>query len=107
MCETPVEAAHAGAAWSKLTGHQRAQILYYIAENMSARASEFAARLMSMTGESADDAEREVAATISRWFTYAAWADKHDGAVHDVPLRGVALAMHEPIGVVGVACSDA
>ena len=38
--------------------------------------------------------------------TYAAWADKHDGAVHDVPLRGVALAMHEPIGVVGVACPD-
>ncbi|NCW46287.1 MAG: aldehyde dehydrogenase family protein, partial [Gemmatimonadaceae bacterium] len=48
----------------------------------------------------------EVNATISRLFTYAAWADKHDGAVHDVPLRGVALAMHEPIGVVGVACPD-
>jgi aldehyde dehydrogenase (NAD+) len=26
--------------------------------------------------------------------------------VHDVPIRGVALAMHEPIGVVGVACPD-
>ncbi|MCC6242613.1 MAG: aldehyde dehydrogenase family protein [Gemmatimonadaceae bacterium] len=102
-----VEAAHAGAGWSKLSGHQRAQILYYIAENMSARDTEFVARLTSMTGQSTDDAQREVAATISRWFTYAAWADKHDGAVHDVPMRGVALAMHEPIGVVGVACPDA
>src|SRR5690242_18709441 len=36
-----VEAAHAAAAgWSKATGHARAQILYYIAENLSARADE-------------------------------------------------------------------
>ncbi|MBL0173078.1 MAG: aldehyde dehydrogenase family protein [Gemmatimonadaceae bacterium] len=101
-----VEAAHAGAGWSKLTGHQRAQILYYVAENLSARHAEFAHRIVSMTGEAVDDAAREVDASISRLFTYAAWADKHDGAVHDVPLRGVALAMHEPIGVVGVACPD-
>ena len=101
-----VEAAHAGAGWSKLSGHQRSQILFYIAENLSAREQEFAARLSAMTGASAVDAMREVEASISRLFTYGAWADKHDGAVHDVPLRGVALAMHEPIGVVGVACPD-
>jgi aldehyde dehydrogenase (NAD+) len=45
-----------------------------------------------------------VDATLARLFTYAAWADKFDGAVHDVPIRGVALAMHEPIGVVGSIC---
>ncbi len=101
-----VEAAHAGAGWSKLTGHQRSQILFYLAENLSAREQEFAARLSAMTGATAVDAMREVEASISRLFTYGAWADKHDGAVHDVPLRGVALAMHEPIGVVGVACPD-
>ncbi|WP_411280115.1 aldehyde dehydrogenase family protein [Gemmatimonas sp.] len=101
-----VEAAHAGAGWSKLTGHQRSQILFYIAENLSARKREFAERLSEMTGAAASDATREVEASISRLFTYGAWADKHDGAVHDVPLRGVALAMHEPIGVVGVACPD-
>jgi len=101
-----VEAAHAGSAWSKITGHQRAQILYYIAENLSAREREFTNRIFSMTGRTADDASAEVDATISRLFTYAAWADKHDGQVHDVPMRGVALAMHEPIGVVGVACPD-
>ena len=101
-----VEAAHAGGAWSKLHGHQRAQILYYIAENLSARGSEFAQRIGAMTGVANADAQLEVETSVSRLFTYAAWADKHDGAVHDVPMRGVALAMHEPIGVVGVACPD-
>ncbi len=101
-----VEAAHAGHGWSALAGHQRAQILYYIAENLSARHEEFVSRLVTMTGSASDAAHREVEASVSRLFTYAAWADKHDGAVHDVPLRGVSLAMHEPIGVVGVACPD-
>ncbi|MBA3918391.1 MAG: aldehyde dehydrogenase [Gemmatimonas sp.] len=101
-----VEAAHAASGWAKLTGHQRAQILYYIAENLSARATEFAERIVSMTGDTLSAGEAEVNASISRLFTYAAWADKHDGAVHDVPLRGVALAMHEPIGVVGTVCPD-
>ena len=100
-----VEAAHAGSGWAKLVGHQRAQILFYIAENLSARQAEFVQRIASMTG-STSDARREVDTSISRLFTYAAWADKHDGAVHDVPMRGVSLAMHEPIGVVGVACPD-
>ena len=101
-----VEAAHAAGGWAKLSGHQRAQILYYLAENLSVRAEEFAQRIVAMTGDPLDAGVTEVEAAISRLFTYAAWADKHDGAVHDVPLRGVALAMHEPIGVVGVACPD-
>ena len=101
-----VEAAHAASGWRKASGHQRAQILYYVAENLSARAHEFASRIASLTGASRASGQREVEASISRLFTYAAWADKHDGAVHDVPIRGVALAMHEPIGVVGVACPD-
>jgi len=97
-----VEAAHAAAAWSRTSGHQRAQILYYLAENLAARSAEFAERLAAMAGSAIAAGQAEVEASLSRLFTYAAWADKHDGAVHDVPLRGVALAMHEPIGVVGV-----
>ena len=46
-----VEAAHAAKGWGKATGHTRAQILYYIAENLSARAAEFAARLRDLTGK--------------------------------------------------------
>ena len=37
-----VEAARAAASWAGQTAHNRAQILYYIAENLSARADEFA-----------------------------------------------------------------
>lgn len=101
-----VEAAHAGGAWAKLSGHQRAQILYYLAENLSVRHTEFAHRIAQLTEAGDESASREVSASISRLFTYAAWADKYDGAVHDVPMRAVSLAMHEPIGVVGVACPD-
>ncbi|HEY2852274.1 MAG TPA: aldehyde dehydrogenase family protein [Gemmatimonadaceae bacterium] len=102
-----VEAAHASAkGWSKVTGHNRAQILYYVAENLAARGEEFAARITRMTGRGADDAAREVQATVSRLFTYGAWADKYDGAVHSVPIRGVAIAMNEPIGVLGLACPN-
>ncbi|CAN5276237.1 aldehyde dehydrogenase family protein [soil metagenome] len=99
-----VEAAHAAlGGWSKATGHNRAQILYYIAENLAARADEFAARISALTGE---DGAAEVEACVQRLFTYGAWADKYDGLVHQVPLRGVALAMNEPIGVMGLVCPD-
>jgi aldehyde dehydrogenase (NAD+) len=100
-----VEAAHkAWPGWARASGHLRAQILYYVAENLSAREEEFAARVDAMTGAGRRGAAREVQASISRLFTYAAWADKYDGAVHSVPIRGVALAMNEPIGVIGMAC---
>lgn len=97
-----VEAAHAAKGWSATTGHLRAQILYYIAENLSARAAEFANRLDAMQGSKTG--AQEVDLTIQRLFTYAAWADKYDGRVHGVPIRGVALAMNEPVGVIGAVC---
>ena len=98
-----VEAAHAAKGWGRASAHLRAQILYYIAENLSARADEFAGRLKDMTGRSGT---QEVEASIARLFTYAAWADKFDGAVKSVPIRGVALAMNEPCGVIGAICPD-
>ncbi|MFM2365905.1 MAG: hypothetical protein RIR95_513, partial [Pseudomonadota bacterium] len=98
-----VEAAHAAKGWAKATGHNRAQILYYIAENLSARSAEFASRLRDITGKPGD---AEVEATIQRLFTYAAWADKFDGAVKSVPIRGVAIAMNEPCGVIGALCPE-
>ncbi len=98
-----VEAAQAAKAWAKTTAHARAQILYYIAENLSARAGEFATRIQDMTGKSGT---AEVEAAISTLFTYAAWADKYDGAIKAVPIRGVALAMNEAVGVVGAFCPD-
>ncbi len=99
-----VEAAHAAKGWAKTTGHLRAQILYYIAENLSARGDEFAKRLNEMSGKTGG--RKEVDATLSRLFTYAAWADKYDGQAHGVPIRGIALAMKEPVGVIGALCPD-
>ncbi|HUQ28009.1 MAG TPA: aldehyde dehydrogenase family protein [Usitatibacter sp.] len=101
-----VEAAQAAKGWGRATGHNRAQVLYYIAENLSARAGEFAARIDAMTGGGLKAARDEVDASIARLFTYGAWADTFDGAVHSVPIRGVAIAMNEPIGVIGIACGD-
>lgn len=97
-----VEATHAAKGWSRTTGHLRAQILYYIAENLAARTDEFAARLDAMQG--GRTGKNEVDASIKRLFTYAAWADKYDGQVHGVPIRGVAMAMKEPVGVIGAIC---
>ncbi|MGV6806256.1 MAG: aldehyde dehydrogenase family protein [Ruegeria sp.] len=99
-----VEAAAGAKGWSKTTGHLRAQILYYIGENLSARSEEFAVRIDAMTGKK--DGAKEVEASIQRLFTAAAWADKYDGQVHGVPIRGVAIAMKEPVGVIGALCAD-
>jgi aldehyde dehydrogenase (NAD+) len=102
-----VEAAHrAQPGWAAAPAHTRAQVLYYLAENLSARAAEFTARIRSVTGAGDDAAEREVEAAIRRLFSCAAWADKWDGAVHQTPFRNVTLAMLEPLGVVGVRCPD-
>ncbi|NCW68654.1 MAG: aldehyde dehydrogenase family protein, partial [Marivivens sp.] len=100
-----VEAAAKASGWGKATGHNRAQVLYYIGENLSARASEFADRLQSF-GANKGTAQTEVEAAIRRCFWYAAQADKFDGAVHSTQSRMVTLAMNEPLGVVGIACPD-
>ena len=99
-----VEAARGAKAWAGTTAHLRAQILYYLGENLATRADEFAARLNQMTG--GRSGAKEVSASVDRLFTYAAWADKYDGRVAQVPLRGVALAMREPCGVIGALCPD-
>jgi aldehyde dehydrogenase (NAD+) len=97
-----VEAAHAARSWASATAHARAQVLYYLGENLAARETEFAARLASLTGTVPDSAAGEVRAAIRRVFYYAAWADKYDGAVHATPFRNVTIAMNEPVGVLGL-----
>jgi aldehyde dehydrogenase (NAD+) len=96
-----VEAARkAQGAWARRTAHNRAQILYFLAENMDLRADELTRRLLGWHGGEAS-ARAEVDATVQRLFTYAAWADKWDGRVHHTPFRNVTLAMPEPLGIVG------
>jgi aldehyde dehydrogenase (NAD+) len=101
-----VEAAAKATSWGAATAHNRAQVLYYVAENLSARADEFARRLSVMTGASARAAKAEVEASIRRAFVYAGYADKFDGAVHATRSRFVTLAMNEPWGVMGILCPN-
>ncbi|WP_425098018.1 aldehyde dehydrogenase family protein [Tropicibacter sp. S64] len=99
-----VEAARGAAGWTGASAHLRAQVLYYIAENLAARGDDFARQIDRLTG--GKGGAREVEASIDRLFTYAAWADKFDGDVRAVPMRGVALAMREACGVIGAFCAD-
>jgi aldehyde dehydrogenase (NAD+) len=100
-----VEAAAKASGWSSATAHNRAQVLYYIAENLSARAAEFVGRLKAL-GQGARSATAEVEASLARIFWYAAQADKFDGRVHATKSRHVTLAMNEPFGVMGILCPD-
>jgi aldehyde dehydrogenase (NAD+) len=99
-----VEAARKASGWAKSTAHNRAQVLYYMAENLSLRKEEVAKRLSAAVGK--DLAEKEVTTAIDRIFSYAAWADKYDGAVHNPPFRTIAIAMNEPVGTVGIICPN-
>jgi aldehyde dehydrogenase (NAD+) len=101
-----VEAAAKASSWGVATAHNRAQALYYVAENLEARAAEFAARLTAMTGASDRQAREEVETAVRRTFYYAGFADKFDGAVHATRTRFVTLAMNEPWGAMGIVCPD-
>ena len=101
-----VEAASKATGWSSMSGHQRSQILWYIAENLQQRSSDLAQRIESMTGCSSKEAAAEVDASIDRWTFWASWASHYDGAVHDTPVRSVVLALNEAVGVVALVCPE-
>jgi aldehyde dehydrogenase (NAD+) len=105
-----VEAAHAAhlakPGWAMRHGYNRSQVLYFIAENLDARNAEFSSRIETMTGCLHRAAQAEVDTAVERLFTYAAWADKYGGTVQETTLRGVTVAVNEPIGVIGIVCPD-
>ncbi|MGC8856024.1 MAG: aldehyde dehydrogenase family protein [Anaerolineae bacterium] len=103
-----VEAAHKArtSGWAMRHGYNRSQILYFIAENLDARNAEFVKRIVEMTGRTQKSAQAEVDAAVERLFTYAAWADKYGGTVQETTLRGITVAVNEPVGVIGIACPD-
>jgi aldehyde dehydrogenase (NAD+) len=99
-----VEAARAAGKWAKTTAHGRAQVLYFIAENLVQRRAEIVAKLGEFVGP--EQAAVEVDESVERTFTYAAWADKFEGSVHNPPARMVTLAMKEAIGTVAILAPD-
>lgn len=91
-----VEAAAKAGGWTGLSGHGRAQVLYFLAENLAAREHDFAALVGA----------REVAAAVDRALHWAGWADKLDGRAADTVAGHLTLALNEPFGVMGVICPD-
>jgi len=102
-----VAAARGARAWSETTPYNRSQVLYYLAENLSARSDEFARRLTALAGTASRQARAEVELAVERLFYYAGMADKFEGRVHVPPARAVTLALNEPVGVVGIVMGDA
>jgi aldehyde dehydrogenase (NAD+) len=99
-------AAGASAKWSGTAKHSRAQIMYYMAENLSYRTLEFAERIRSMTDYTLPQARKEVELATQRLFAYAGWCDKYEGRIHNPPMRGLTLAVNEAIGTVAIVCPD-
>ncbi|MCT8266533.1 aldehyde dehydrogenase family protein [Afifella sp. JA880] len=99
-----VDAAAKASGWAAMSGHERAQRLYRLAETLEARASELAARPGAANGGSAEAVAEEVALSAARIAYYAAWADKFDGAVHSTRARHLTIAIQEPLGVMGILC---
>jgi aldehyde dehydrogenase (NAD+) len=95
-----VEAARNATGWARATAHNRAQVLYYMAENLVQRHDEIAGRLARAVGE--EQAAVEVDLAVQRIFSYAAWADKYEGVVHHPAGRNITIAMPEAVGAVGI-----
>jgi len=99
-----VEAALKASAWGSASAHNRAQVLFFIVENLSARADEFA-RHLSALGATPKAAKHEVDESLRRIFYYAAQADKFDGHIHSTNAkRQTTLAFNDPYGVMGLVC---
>ncbi|MEC7206880.1 MAG: aldehyde dehydrogenase family protein, partial [Pseudomonadota bacterium] len=99
-----VEAANKKMNWTVLSSHARAQIMFYIAENLSQRRDYFISLLSSTTF--CQNPIQEFDTALKRLFSFASWADKFDGAVHQAPIRANTIALNEPVGVIGVICPN-
>ena len=99
-----VEAARKASAWERASGHNRAQVLFYLAENLQVQRTRFIEQLALV--QSPKQAAAEFDAAIQTLFHYAAWADKFDGLVHQPPMHGIVTALNEPLGVIGIICPN-
>ena len=90
----------------QLSNFNRSQILFYLAENLQQREKTFVDLLVALRGSSLVNASKEFSQSCERLFYYAAMADKFEGDVHNPPMRGLTLAMKEPLGVMTSILSD-
>ncbi len=92
-----VAARAAFPGWSTISGYNRGQILYRVAELMEGRGDQFVAESGSSPAE--------VAAAVDRWVWYAGWPDKIAqvlGSSNAVAGPYFDFSIPEPTGVVAV-----
>ncbi len=101
-----VEAADvAFLSWSTATAFNRAQVLYFLAENFEGAKAALVDSLTS-TGYSDKAAQHEFELSLDRILHYAAMADKYESETHQAPMRSLIYTRKEPIGPVAVVCPN-
>ncbi len=104
-----VAARAAQEKWAGQTPALRGLVLYRLAEMMEARKAELAAQLVIGGTVAADEAEREVTASIDRTVWYAGWCDKYLAlASTRNPVGGphFNFSTPEPTGIVALLAPD-
>ncbi|MBI5369986.1 aldehyde dehydrogenase family protein [Candidatus Uhrbacteria bacterium] len=99
-------AAKAFLGWRGKTGHNRAQILRFFAENLTDQRLDIIERLRAQTGISFEQARQEFDASVEALFWNAAYADRNAGTVSRVCGPMLVTTLSEPIGVIGVRATD-
>ena len=90
----------------QLSNFNRSQILFYLAENFQDNENNFVDLLSSLIGLEKQEALKEFNNSKERIFYYASMADKFEGNIHNPPIRGLTLAVKEPIGVIASILND-
>ena len=104
-----VAARAAQPGWSGVTGYNRGQVLYRVAEVLEGRRAQFVDEIVASEGGSASAAEKQVDAAIDAWVWYAGWADKYvqvAGNGNGVSGPFFNLSTPEPTGVVAVIAPE-
>lgn len=103
-----VAARKAFSDWSGRTAYNRGQILYRIAEMLEGRREQFVSEL-TVQGDSAAKAEKEVNISIDRFIYYAGWSDKYIqlfSSINPVASPHFNFSVPEPTGVVAMIAPE-
>lgn len=101
-------ARKASPRWAAITGYNRGQILYRVAEIMESRREELIEEVVRTEGKRG--AAAQVDRSIDTWVWYAGWTDKVAqvmGGINPVAGPFFNITSPEPIGVVGIVAPDA
>ncbi|MDP9067583.1 MAG: aldehyde dehydrogenase family protein [Actinomycetota bacterium] len=96
-------ARKASARWATITGYNRGQVLYRVAEIMESRRDELIAEVTRADGKRG--ASAQVDRAIDTWVWYAGWTDKVAqvmGGINPVAGPYFNITSPEPVGVAGI-----